>query len=415
MMNTSFGKNKDFDIEAIRAQFQALTQKVNGQNLVYLDSAATTLKPKVVVDRIANYYSFESSNVHRGAHALSDQATAHFEEARTSIKNFINADSADEIVFTKGTTESLNLLAFSYAKSNLKENDLILLTEMEHHANIVPWQMLATEKKLKIEFVRVLENGELDEDDLKAKLNFGPKIFSFTACSNTLGTINDVEKLTNLGHQAGAIVCVDAAQWVSQDKTDVQKWNVDFLVFSAHKIFGPTGFGVLYGKRKLLEKMPPYQGGGSMISKVTTTGTTFNDIPFRFEAGTPHIEGAIATDAALSFFNQLDLQKLHQHEQMLLQLATEGLQKIKDIQIYGLVKNKGPILSFNLKGAHHSDVGQILDQTGVAVRAGHHCTQPLMNRYGITGTVRASFSIYNSVADVRALCEGVKKAQEMLL
>jgi cysteine desulfurase/selenocysteine lyase len=404
-----------FELNEVRQRFPALTQKINGHELVYLDSAATTLKPQMVVDRIAQYYSFESANVHRGAHSLSDLATAHFEEARESIQKFIGALASEQIIFTKGTTESFNLIAFSFAKHTLKENDLILLTEMEHHANIVPWQMLATEKKLRVEFVKVLENGELDEADLKSKLSLGPKIFSFTACSNTLGTLLDIEKLTQWGHQAGAVVCVDAAQIISLASLNVEKCNVDFLAFSAHKIFGPTGFGVLYGKKEHLEKMPPYQGGGSMISKVTTKGTTFNEIPFRFEAGTPHIEGALGTKSAIDFFTQYDIQRIHEHEMSLLNAATEALLNIPDVQIYGRAQNKGPILSFNIKGAHHSDVGQILDQMGVAVRAGHHCTQPLMQRLGVTGTVRASFSIYNSMSDVQALCKGILKAREILL
>lgn len=404
------------NMEAIREQFPALTQKVNGHDLVYLDSAATSLKPQAVVDRIAKYYLYESSNVHRGAHQLADQATAHFEQAREKIKNFLNAKSSEEIIFTKGTTESFNLIAHSYGRTFLKEGDLILLTEMEHHANIVPWQILAEEKKLKVEFVQVLPSGDLDFEDLQKKLSKKPKIVSFTACSNTLGTRNDVQKIAQMAKAVGAIVCVDAAQWVSNSAVDVQAWDVDFLTFSAHKIFGPTGFGALYGRKEILEKMPPYQGGGSMISEVTTEKTTFNDIPFRFEAGTPHIEGAIGTAVALEFFLKLPLEEVRKHEDNLLVEATKLLKQIPEIQIYAEnPKDKGPILSFNLKGAHHSDVGQILDQMGVAVRAGHHCTQPLMKRLGIPGTVRASFSIYNQMSDVQNLYQATLKARELLL
>ncbi|MBO9667662.1 MAG: cysteine desulfurase [Bdellovibrio sp.] len=399
----------------IRNEFPALTQKVHGKKLVYLDSAATTLKPKVVVERVSNFYLYESSNVHRGAHFLSDAATAQFEGARHSIARFIGAEHFEEIIFVRGTTEGVNLVANSWGLSNLKAGDEILITEMEHHGNIVPWQMVAEKVGAKVVAAGILDNGELDVEDFKKKLSSKTKMVAFTACSNVLGTNNDVPLLTKLAHQVGAKVLVDGAQIVSQSKVDVKAWDVDFFVFSSHKLFGPFGFGVVYGKKAILETMPPYQGGGSMISKVSLEGTTYNDVPFRFEAGTPHVEGAVGTHAAINFIEKIGFDKVHAYEMDLLQYATEKLSAIPDVKIYGTAANKGPILSFNLKGAHHSDVGQILDQEGVAVRAGHHCTQPLMARLGVPGTVRASFSVYNSREDVDSLVKAVVKARELLL
>lgn len=410
----------EFSFAEIRAQFPALTLKFHGQNLVYLDTAATSLKPIAVIDRISKFNSFETANVHRGAHSLSDHATALYESARKQVARFLSAANSDEIIFTRGTTEALNLVAFSLGESTapelvLHEGDLILLTEMEHHANIVPWQMLAARKNLKIEFVKVNERGELDEDSLSAGLKKNPRVFSFTACSNTLGTNNDVARLAKLGHQVGAIVICDAAQLVSQRKIDVQSLGVDFLCFSGHKLFAPFGIGALYGKKSLLEKMPPYQGGGSMIHQVTTSGVSFNDVPFRFEAGTPNVEGAVALATAIEFFEGIGWDKIELHENRLLEIATKQVSKIDGFRIFAKDVSKGPILSMQLLGAHHSDVGQILDQQGVAVRAGHHCTQPLMARLQVPGTIRASFSIYNNEEDVERLLFALKKAKEILL
>lgn len=399
--------------EQIREQFPALRQKVNGKDLVYLDSAATALKPESVAERVYQFNRLEISNVHRGAHSLADKATQNYEDARAAVANFLNAQSSEEIIFVRGTTEAINLVAQSYARPLLQEDDEILITEMEHHANIVPWQIVAEEKKAKIRAVAVTDSGELDLEDLKLKLNPKTKIVAFTACSNTLGTVNDVKVITALAHKFGAKVLVDGAQIVSQEEVDVQELGCDFFVFSGHKLFAPFGIGVLYGKKEILESMPPYQGGGSMISQVTIERTTFNDVPMRFEAGTPNVEGAIGLLSALDFVKSIGFAKIKAHKKSLLEAATEGLLKIPKVKIVGTALHKGPILSFNLQEAHHSDIGQILDQQGIAVRAGHHCTQPLMKRFGITGTVRASFSVYNNMQDVESFLKAVKKAQEL--
>ena len=398
----------------LRKQFPALEKTVYGKKLAYLDSAATSLKPRVLADRMHQYYLYESANVHRGAHYLADQGTRHFEESRDSVAQFINADSHDEIIFVKGTTEGINLVAHSFAGEFLKAGDEILITDLEHHANIVPWQMIAEKKKLNLKIARASENGELDLEDFKKKLEGSVKLVAITGCSNTLGARPPIKELIEWSHAKGAKVLVDAAQLITQKKVDVQELDCDFLVFSGHKIFGPTGVGILYGKKSLLEKMPPYQGGGSMISEVRFPTTTFNDVPFRFEAGTPHIAGVIGLKTALDFFSGLDLTKVAAWEEQLLRQTQNDLAKISGVSLYGITKNKGPIVSFNLIGHHHSDVSSILDREGVAVRAGHHCTQPLMARMGLSGTLRASFSIYNNPQDVEQLISAVKKAQEML-
>jgi cysteine desulfurase/selenocysteine lyase len=399
----------------IREQFPALQQKIKGQNLVYLDSAATSLKPQPFVDRVTQFYSFETANVHRGAHYLGDQATQSFELARSRVQKFLNAAAVEEIVFTKGTTEAINLVASTWAEGNLKAGDEILITVMEHHANIVPWQMIAERKGARVVCAGLLPNGELDLNDFKAKLNSKTKLVAVTACSNVLGVNNDIHLLTTLAHAAGSKILIDGAQLVSQKSVDVQEVGCDFFTFSAHKIFGPFGFGVLYGKQAILKELPPYQGGGSMIAKVSLSGTTFNEIPFRFEAGTPHIEGAIGLSAALDYVQEIGFADIHAYEMELLTKATAELKKISSLVIYGDVQDKAPVISFNLKGAHHSDVAQILDQEGVAVRSGHHCAQPLMEVLGVSGTVRASFSIYNNEEDIQRLIKALNKAQEMLL
>lgn len=407
--------NLDKIFASVRSEFPALTQKVHGKKLAYLDSAATTLKPKSVIDRITQFYSFETSNVHRGAHYLGDVATQAFESARHKVADFLGARQVEEIVFVRGTTEGVNLVANSWGGTHLKEGDEILITEMEHHGNIVPWQMVAERVGAKVLAAKVLDNGELDLADFKSKLSKKTKMVAFTACSNVLGTNTDMALLTKLAHEVGAKVLIDGAQIVSQSKVDMKAIDCDFFVFSAHKLFGPFGFGVVYGKKEILDGMSPYQGGGSMIAKVTVEKTTYNDVPFRFEAGTPHVEGAVGLHAAIDFVERIGFENIHAYEVELLKEATAKLQAIPDLRIFGTAANKGPILSFNLKGAHHSDVGQILDQEGVAVRAGHHCTQPLMTRFGVPGTVRASFSVYNNHEDIDALVKAVAKAREMLI
>ena len=403
------------NLNYIRDQFKALTQTVNGKPLVYLDSAATSLKPQVVVDRIAQFYSYEAANVHRGAHFLADQGTMNFESARTTVKNFLNASSTEEIIFTKGTTDGINMVAECYGMNFLKENDEIVLTELEHHANLVPWQNLAERKNLKIKYIPVLANGELDLSGLDQIITLKTKLVAFSGCSNILGTFIPVDLIIKKAKSVNAITLMDAAQVVAQKQINVQALGVDFLVFSAHKLFGPFGFGVLYGRKELLEKMPPYQFGGNMISEVNYDKTTYNNLPYKFEAGTPHVEGAIGTEAAIRFFLDLDYNQIFEHEQDLLNYGTQSLLSIPEIKIFGEAKDKAPIISFNLAGAHHSDVGQILDKQGIAVRVGHHCTQPLLKKFGLTGTVRASFSIYNTREDVDKLVEGIIKAKRMLL
>ncbi len=399
----------------IRSQFPALTQKVRARDLVYLDSGATTLKPQSVIDRITHFYSYETSNVHRGAHYLGDVATGHFETARAKIAKFIGAKNTEEVIFTKGTTESVNFIAQTYGLANLKAGDEILISIMEHHANIVPWQMVAERVGAKVVAANITSEGLLDVDDFKVKLSSKTKIVAITACSNVLGTLVDVGQICKLAKTVGAVTVIDGAQIVSQAPVNVAEMDCDFFVFSAHKLFGPFGFGVVYGKKSLLEQMPPYQGGGSMISKVTIEKTTFNDIPMRFEAGTPHVEGAIGTQAAIEFVEAIGFDKIHKHEMDLLKYATEKLKQIPDLVIYGDTEHKLATISFNIKGAHHSDVAQIIDQQGVAVRAGHHCAQPLMGVLGVPGTIRASFSVYNNYADVDTLVNAVAKAREMLL
>lgn len=399
---------------SVRSEFPALERSFHGRKLVYLDSAATTLKPKSVVARISDYYLNESANVHRGAHALSDEATRNFEIARERTAAMIGA-TPDEIVFTRNTTEAVNLVAQSWAQANLTTGDEILVTELEHHANIVPWQLVAERKGLKVRAVRIHDSGELDPEDLEKKLRAPVKLLAITGCSNSLGVFTDLKDIIRRARREGVRVLVDAAQLISQRPIDVKELDADFLAWSGHKLFGPTGIGVLYGKESLLREMPPWQGGGSMISRVTFEKTTYNESPFRFEAGTPHIEGVIGLDACIRFFQGLGFDRVRAWEEGLLKAATEGLREIEGVRIYADLPDKGAILSFNLKGAHHSDVGQILDQQGVAVRAGHHCTQPLMDRLGVPGTVRASFSVYNDFNDVDRFLTAVRKAKELLL
>ncbi len=403
------------NLAEVRSQFPALQQKVHGHDLVYLDSAATTLKPKSVIERITQFNSFETANVHRGAHFLSDKATVEFEGAREKIRTFLNASGAEEIIFTKGTTEGINLIASSYGEQYLQSGDEIVLTELEHHANIVPWQILAQRKNCKLKYIPVTTEGDLDYSSLDQIITKKTKLISFSGCSNILGTLVDIKRLVAKAKEVGAVTVLDAAQLVSQKPIDVKNMNVDFLVFSAHKLFGPYGFGVLYGKKELLEKMPPYQLGGSMISNVNYVVTTFNELPFKFEAGTPHIEGAVGTAAAIDFFKSLNLTEIFNHEQSLMKKLVAGLQDISGVEFFGTAAEKAAIVSFNIKGAHHSDVGQILDQQGVAVRVGHHCTQPLLKKFDLTGTVRASISIYNNENDIDLFLAAIRKAKRMLL
>jgi cysteine desulfurase / selenocysteine lyase len=404
-----------YNPQDIRAQFPALNQKVHGHELVYLDSAATTLKPLSVIERITKFYSYETANVHRGAHYLSDAATGEFERAREQVRVFIGADSIEEVVFTKGTTESINMVSQCFGETFLKEGDEIVITELEHHANIVPWHVLVEKKKCVLKYISVKADGEIDLDSVNQVITEKTKIVAFSACSNILGTMVPIQEIVKKAKSVGAVTLLDAAQYVSQKKINVKELDVDFLVFSAHKLFGPFGFGVLYGRKQLLEQMPPYQTGGSMIATVDMHCTTYNHLPFKFEAGTPHIEGAIGTLAAIEFFKNVNLEKIVEHEQALMNFLTEEFKTIGGIRLVGEASKKAAIISFIVEGTHHSDVGQILDQQGIAVRVGHHCTQPLLKKLGLTGTIRASISIYNNQTDIEKLVEGVKKAKRMLL
>lgn len=402
--------------EKIRSDFPALQQKVRGKNLIYLDSAATSLKPKMVIDRIQQFYSFETANVHRGAHYLSDLGTTYFENSREAIRSFINAPTVEEVIFTKGTTDAINLVATAWGEANINENDVILISEMEHHANIVPWQNLIQKKSAQIKVIKVLENGDLDYDDFLRKLKlYTPKLVSVTACSNVLGTFNNVEYIIKESHKVGAKVLIDGAQIVAQKQVDVQKLDADFFAFSAHKLFGPFGFGVLFGKKEILESMSPYQFGGAMIQEVSFEKTTYNQLPFKFEAGTPHVEGAIGTMSAINYINSVGMESLHQWDQSLLKYGTEKLQSIPGLKIFGTSENKAAVISFMIEGIHGYDLGQLLDQQGLALRVGHHCTQPLMKCLGVSGTVRASFSIYNNFEDIDQLVIALNKAKEILI
>ncbi|PJB53655.1 MAG: cysteine desulfurase CsdA [Bdellovibrio sp. CG_4_9_14_3_um_filter_39_7] len=398
-----------------RTLFPCLKQKVHDRDLVYLDSAATTLKPQSVIDAVTKHYTFGTANVHRGIHFLSSDATRQFEETRESARSFINAKTHKEVIFTKGTTDGLNLIANSYAAEFLKQGDVLLISTMEHHSNIVPWQLAAQKAGFTIKEIPVLDDGSLDMNTFKKLLDSeNVKMISIVHVSNTLGTINPIEEIIKLGHQKGAVVCIDAAQSVAHAKVDVQKLDCDFLCFSLHKLFGPTGVGIMFGKQELLEKMPPYQGGGAMIKEVTIEKTTYNELPEKFEAGTPNIAGVIASKAAFDFMESLNFQAIHDYEENLLNLATEKFSQIEGLRIIGTAKKKCSVISFELKDVHPHDLGMLLDQQGIAIRTGHHCTQPLMKRFGVTATARASFTIYNNESDIDSLVNGINKAKELL-
>lgn len=395
--------------EKIRSLFPVLHQEVNGKPLIYLDNAATTQKPQSVLDALTNYYQLDNSNIHRGAHTLADRATRYYEKTRSNIRQYINAREDEEIIFTKGTTESINLVAATFGRKFINKGDEILISTMEHHSNIVPWQMLCEEKEAVLKIIPINDSGELLMDEFDKLLNEKTKLVSIVHVSNALGTINPVKEIIQKAHQFGAKVLLDGAQSTSHLAVDVQDLNCDFLAFSAHKLYGPTGLGVLYGKRNILESMPPYQGGGEMIKEVTFAKTTYNEIPFKFEAGTPNIADVIAFQKALEFINELGKPEINKHEEDLLGYATDLLGEIKGFIPVGTAKEKVSVLSFNINGMHPFDVGMMLDANGIAVRTGHHCTQPLMQRFGIEGTVRASFSVYNTKSEIDQLALSVSK------
>lgn len=397
------------DIEKIRREFPVLHQQVNGRDLVYLDNAATNQKPKRVIDALVEYYSGYNANIHRGIHTLAEKATKAYEQTRETVKEFINAKESEEIIFTRGVTESINLVAATYGRSFVKEGDEIITTTLEHHSNIVPWQFVCEANNAILKVIPVSREGELDLETFKQYLSPRTKIVAVNHASNSLGTINPVKEIIRLAHAAGAVVLIDGAQAGAHIHIDVQDLDCDFYCLSSHKMYGPTGAGVLYGKREWLEKMPPYQGGGEMIKDVTFAKTTYNDLPYKFEAGTPNIADVIAFRHAMEFILELGRENIAAHEHALLEYATAKVSKLKPVTIVGNAANKVGVLAFTVKGIHHFDVGQMLDARGIAVRTGHHCTQPLMECYGIEGTVRASFAVYNTKKEVDQLVEGLER------
>ncbi|MDE0916870.1 MAG: SufS family cysteine desulfurase [Flavobacteriales bacterium] len=405
----------NYDVAAIRREFPILERKVNGFPLVYLDSAASAQKPRTVIETQREYLSHFHSNIHRGVHALATQATEAFEGARETIKGHFNAAENAEIIFTAGATDGINLVAGTWGRANLTASSTVLMTRLEHHSNIVPWQILASEIGFKIEVIEIFPEGTIDLEDYNAKLALAPSLVCFSHVSNTLGTVNDAKLLTSLAHDAGAIVMVDGAQAAPHMNVDLQDINCDFYVASGHKMYGPTGIGFLYGKRALLDAMPPWRGGGEMISSVSfDVPTTFNVPPYKFEAGTPHISGAIALGAAIKWMESVGLDNIAAHELALTEYAHDKLLQIEGLRIYGTAEHKAGVVSFLVEGTHPSDLGTLLDQLGVAVRTGHHCTEPLMDWYDIPGTVRASFGAYNTFDEIDALVAALERAIKML-
>ncbi len=397
----------------IRDQFPILHQKVHGHPLIYFDNAATSQKPLKVINAISEYYLQENSNIHRGAHYLSNQATEKYEKSREAVRRLINAESSEEIILTKGTTESINLVASCLSHSLFKQGDEILISGLEHHANIVPWQIAAEKTGALIKVIPVLDSGELDMDAFKNLLNPKTKLLALSHISNALGTINPVEEMIALAKEKGALVLIDGAQSAPHMIVDVQALDCDFFCFSAHKIYGPTGIGVLYGKKAQLEKMPPYQSGGEMIKEVTFEGTTFNDLPYKFEAGTPNIAGGIGLLAAIEFIEEVGIDHIARREAELLAYATKKLKELGGIQFVGEAKEKAAVISFLVDGIHPSDLGSVLDKLGISVRTGHHCAQPIMDRFEIPGTVRVSFAVYNTETEIDIFIEGIEKVKKM--
>lgn len=402
-----------YDVEVYRHNFPSLTRTVNGRPLIYLDNAATTQTPRRVVEAIDNAYLNRKANVHRGVHTLSQEATAAMEETRTRVARFINAPTTDSVIFTRGTTEAINLVASSMGEL-LQPGDEIVLTDMEHHSNIVPWQLLEQRKGIKIKVVPIHPDGTLDLDVYRSLLGGRTRLVSVAHVSNVLGTVNPVAEMAAAAHAAGALICVDGAQATAHQRVDVQAIDADFYAFSSHKMYGPTGIGILYGRRELLEAMPPYQGGGEMIGRVSWGGTTWADLPYKFEAGTPDFVDAAAFKTALQYIDMIGIDAIAAHEHRLLVYATEQMQQIPGLRIYGTAPDKAAVISFLIGTAHHYDTGVLLDQLGVAVRTGHHCAQPLMTSLGIEGTVRASFALYNTPAEVDAFLAALTRVATLL-
>jgi len=403
-----------FDVHKVRADFPILRRQVQGRPLVYLDNAATSQKPQMVMDAITRYYTEENSNIHRGVHYLSDRATQAYEAVRTKVQRFLNAGSSNEIVFVRGTTEGINLVAHSYGKAFIRSGDEIIISGMEHHSNIVPWQMLCEQLGCFLRAVPINDDGEMILEEYERLISARTKIVAVTHVSNALGTINPVKQVVTMAHASGAVVLVDGAQAVPHMQVDVRDLDCDFYCFSGHKVFGPTGVGVLYGKSKWLEAIPPYQGGGDMIKSVTFEKTIYGDLPHKFEAGTPNIAGTVGLGAAIDYLGTLNMQAVAQHEHELLDYATAALLSVKGMRIIGTAKEKASVISFVLDNIHPHDIGTILDDEGIAIRTGHHCAQPVMQRFGVPATARASFALYNTMKEVDALVAAINKVREVL-
>lgn len=401
------------DVNKIREDFPVLHQKIYKSDLVYFDNAATTQKPRQVINTLVEYYEKQNSNIHRGVHTLSQRATEAFEIARRDIQKFINAENHYEIIFTRGTTESINLVASSFCKRYLSTDDEIIISAIEHHSNIVPWQMACEEHKAKLKVIPVFDNGELDLEEFVRLINSRTKLIAITHVSNTLGTINPIKEIIQIAHNNNVPVLIDGAQAVSHIKVDVQELDCDFYCFSGHKVYAPMGIGVLYGKEKYLEQMPPYQGGGEMIKDVTFERTTYNELPFKFEAGTPNVGDALALQAAIRYINEIGFDNISNYEHELLKYATEELLKIDGVRIIGTAKEKTSVVSFLIGNIHPYDAGTIMDKLGIAVRTGNHCTQPIMDRYGIPGTIRASFAFYNTKEEIDQMIVAIKRVKTM--
>lgn len=402
-----------FDVGRVREEFPALKQLVHGKPLVYLDNAATTQKPQLVIDAITRFYQEDCSNIHRGVHLLSERATKAYEDVRLAVQQFINAGDPAEVIFVRGTTEAINLVAHSYGRTHVQVGDAVLISAMEHHSNIVPWQILCEERGARLRVVPMNGRGELLLDEYEKLLTPRTKLVAVSHVSNALGTVNPVRQIIAMAHEHGIPVLVDGAQAVPHLHVDVQELDCDFYAFSGHKMYGPTGVGVLYGKKRLLEAMPPYQGGGDMISSVTFEKTTYNRLPFKFEAGTPNIAGVIGLGAAIEYLGRIALERVPAHENHLLASATERISSLPGVRLIGTAQEKAAVLSFVLEGVHPHDIGTVLDQEGIAVRTGHHCAQPVMQFFGVPATARASFALYNTEEEVDALMRGICKVQEI--
>ena len=405
--------NLSFDVEKIRQDFPILSKKINNKPLIYFDNAATSQTPICVIDCIKDYYEKYNSNIHRGVHSLSDEATSAYEDARNKVKDHFNIKNSEEVIFTSGTTHSINIVSNGFSKI-LTKDDEIIVSGLEHHSNIVPWQMMIESSGAKLKVIPLMENGELDMDEFANILSLKTKIVFLNHVSNALGLINPIEKIINMSHEKGAYVLIDGAQSAAHFKIDLQKLNVDFFTASAHKLCGPTGVGFLYGKKELLQRIEPLMGGGEMISDVTFSKTTYADLPHKFEAGTPNISGVIAFGRALDYLNEIGLEKIENYENDLLDYANSKLKQIEGLKIYGESKNKTSVISFNIEGIHSYDIGALLDKFGIAVRTGQHCAQPIMDHFGVDGTVRASFSFINTFQEIDDLFEALKKVKSML-